>query len=611
MPYSFVVVSLGITALLCVALGVGAYRQRTASGAVAESIAILMLAVVLWIVSYTFEIISVDPLLKGVWHRSKYLLIVSIPVIWFAFSALYTGRERWVTRRRLLLLLIVPAITTLLMWTNPSHNLVWVNYRPETIGEITIINSEAAIWFWVHSFYSYGLIVIGTALLVRQFAVSPRLYRLQLTALFVAVAVPFAASAATVFGGLPIDLAPFAFTVTGVSLLLGLLRYQFLDLLPVAREMVINGMSDGMIVLDRLERIVELNPAAQKVINRPVADLIGQPITQTLQLLIRNPDLAERYRSAESIQDEIVLEGDTPRYLDVRVSPLLDNQQRLTGRVIVFRDITERKNAEQRIQAQNDALVKANHELIVARKLAEEATLLKSQFLATMSHELRTPLNAIIGYTEIQLEGMTGELSPEQQDYQKRVLANGEHLLSLINDVLDISKIEAGRFEIVHNPFNLRDWMNEIVRQNRGLAEEKGLLFDVDIDPQLPETLIGDSARLKQIVINLVSNAVKFTEKGAVKVNLSANDADSWKIAVTDSGIGIPPHAQDTIFDEFRQLDSSSTRQYGGTGLGLAIVKKLVLLMGGKINLKSETGEGSTFTITIPYVKEVEATLAP
>src|SRR5690606_231211 len=255
-------------------------------------------------------------------------------------------------------------------------------------------------------------------------------------------------------------------------------------------------------------------------------------------------------------------------------------------------------------------LVKANQELIIARKLAEEATVLKSQFLATMSHELRTPLNAIIGYTEIQLEGMTGELTPEQEDYQRRVLANGEHLLALINDVLDISKIEAGRMEIVNNPFNVREWMNEIVLQNRGLAEGKGLEFAVDIDPQLPETIIGDAARLKQIVINLISNAIKFTEKGSVKVNLSQNDAQNWKITVTDTGIGIPAHAQDMIFDEFRQVDNTATRQYGGTGLGLAIVKKLVLMMGGKINLKSETGEGSTFTITIPYVKEVETSLA-
>jgi PAS domain S-box-containing protein len=610
MPYNVVVLSLGITVVLSVALAVRAWRQRAVSGAVADSITYLMLAVTWWTVGYTLEIVSVDPSLKLVWYRAKFLGIVSIPVIWFAFSALYTGREKWADRRRLMLLSIVPAITTLLIWSNPIHHLMWESYQPEFIGEISVMFSETAIWFWVHSFYSYGLIVIGTALLIRQFAGSPRLYRRQLTAVLIAAAVPSVASVITVFGSGVIDLTPFAFAVTGLALFLGLLRYQLLDLVPVARDTVINGMSDGMIVLDKLERIVELNPAAQKVINQTAADLIGKPITQTLNLLSKNPELADRYRTLDPIQDEVVLgDGATQRFLDVRVSPLLDSQGRLTGRVIVFRDITERKLAEQRIQSQNEALVRANDELVQARKQAEYATHLKSQFLATMSHEFRTPLNAIIGYTEIQLEGMTGELTAEQRDYQKRVLANGEHLLGLINDVLDISKIEAGHMEISYSRFNLRDWLNDIVLQNRGLAEGKGLEFEAQIEAQLPEIIVGDSARLKQIVINLVSNAIKFTEKGAVKLQVGGNDSETWKIAVTDSGIGIPAHAQETIFDEFRQVDSTATRQYGGTGLGLAIVKKLVLLMSGKINLKSETGEGSTFTVTIPYVKETEASL--
>jgi PAS domain S-box-containing protein len=590
-------------------LAVRTWRQRSVSGAVADTITFLMLAVIWWIVDYTFEIVSTDPAQKAFWHRAKFLGIVTIPVVWFAFSALYTGRTRWVTKQRLALLAVIPTITTFLIWTNSTFHLVWATYGPESVGEFSVINSTTAIWFWVHSFYSYGLIVVGTALLVRQFAGSPRLYRRQLTAVIIAALVPFVASAITVFGSTLIDFTPFAFAVTGFSFTLGLMRYQLLDLVPIARDLVINSMSDGMIVLDRLERIVELNPAAEKVINRTAADLIGQPVMQVLKVLSRHPELADRYRTMETIRDEVVLEdGANPRFLDVRVSPLRDSQGRLTGRVIVFRDITERKLAEQRIQSQNEALVRTNDELGRARKQAETATQLKSEFLATMSHEFRTPLNAIIGYTEIQLAGMTGELSGEQREYQDRILANAEHLLALINDVLDLSKIEAGRMELIRNPFNVKDWMNEIVAQNRVLAEGKGLGFEVDIDAQLPETIVGDAARLKQIVINLVSNAIKFTEKGAVKVRIGADGAENWQIAVSDTGMGVPAHAQETIFEEFRQVDGTSSRAHGGTGLGLAIVKKLVLLMGGKIHLKSDIGAGSTFTVTIPYVKEPVAT---
>ena len=169
-----------------------------------------------------------------------------------------------------------------------------------------------------------------------------------------------------------------------------------------------------------------------------------------------------------------------PIYLDVRASSLHDRRGAITGRVVILRDITRRKQTEQQIQAKNMALVKANEELGIARRQAEHATQLKSQFLATMSHELRTPLNAIIGYTEIQLAGMTGELTEEQTDYQGRVLANAEHLLGLINDVLDLSKIEAGRMELARKPFDVRPWIDDIAMQNRILAQDKGLQFEVE-----------------------------------------------------------------------------------------------------------------------------------
>ena len=292
-----------------------------------------------------------------------------------------------------------------------------------------------------------------------------------------------------------------------------------------------------------------------------------------------------------------------PTFLDVRVSPLYDHQGRFSGRVVMFRDITERKLAEQQITAQNAALLQTNRDLAEARKQAEYATQLKSQFLATMSHELRTPLNAIIGYTEIQLAGMTGELNKEQSDYQERVLANAEHLLTLINDVLDLSKIEAGRMELLQKPFGVKEWLDDIVLQNQILAQEKHLDFEVEVDEHLPASIVGDAARLKQVVINLISNAIKFTEKGCVRIQLDQNDPIGWVITVADSGMGIPAHMHETIFEEFRQVDGSSRRQHGGTGLGLAIVRKLIMMMGGTIRLKSELGKGSAFTITLPYVQ--------
>ena len=161
--------------------------------------------------------------------------------------------------------------------------------------------------------------------------------------------------------------------------------------------------------------------------------------------------------------------------------------------------------------------------------------------------------------------------------------------------------------DMIRRPFAVREWLDDIVRQTQVLATDKKLRYEVEFDETLAETLVGDEARLKQIVINLLSNAVKFTDEGGVTLEVAQNDADTWKIVVTDTGIGIPPHMQETVFEEFRQVDNSSRRRHGGTGLGLAIVRRLVLMMNGTIRLKSEVDKGTTFTVIVPYVPEVEA----
>jgi len=264
----------------------------------------------------------------------------------------------------------------------------------------------------------------------------------------------------------------------------------------------------------------------------------------------------------------------------------------------------ERKKIEDQVQAQNESLVKANRALAVARRQAEAANKLKSQFLATMSHELRTPLNAIIGYSQLQISGMVGPMTDEHAGYQERILINAQHLLRLINEVLDLSKIEAGRMELLEKPFSLRGLIDEVVAQNQILAEQKSLPLTVIYDDRLPSQVIGDVARLKQIMINLLSNAVKFTKVGVIKLEAQRLNKDDWKFTVSDTGIGIPSHMQETVFEEFRQVDDASSRQHGGTGLGLAIVRRLVLMMGGSIRLTSSSNVGSQFAVTLPLITD-------
>jgi signal transduction histidine kinase len=263
-------------------------------------------------------------------------------------------------------------------------------------------------------------------------------------------------------------------------------------------------------------------------------------------------------------------------------------------------EITELKAAADKIASQNDLLVQTNRDLVEAQKQAEESSRLKSEFLATMSHELRTPLNAIIGFTDFMLNGLPANLTDKQRDYLQRVVANGERLLALINDVLDIAKIEAARLELSDVAITPGNLLKAIDSQLHTLADQKGLTFETHLDPTLPTLIKGDPKRLEQIMVNLIGNAIRFTETGGVSVRFDRIELARWTITVTDTGVGIPPHALDFIFDEFRQVDGSARREYGGTGLGLAIVRKLAVLMGGTVRVQSEVGKGSTFIVQLP-----------
>jgi signal transduction histidine kinase len=246
-----------------------------------------------------------------------------------------------------------------------------------------------------------------------------------------------------------------------------------------------------------------------------------------------------------------------------------------------------------------------NEELQIATARAKEAARVKGEFLANVSHELRTPLNAIIGFSDMLLMGMSGDLNSKQRHKMERLKENGVRLLNLINDILDITRIEARRVEIVNKPFSPHVLTDRLSAQMAVLAERNGLEFTTSIDPDLPNSLTGDEQRIEQVVVNLLSNAFKFTEQGSVALEVWQNEQKGcWGITVGDTGRGIPPHALNFIFEEFRQVDGGFARAYKGSGLGLAITRNLVRLMDGQIAVESELGKGSTFTITLPVVAE-------
>jgi len=239
----------------------------------------------------------------------------------------------------------------------------------------------------------------------------------------------------------------------------------------------------------------------------------------------------------------------------------------------------------------NEELGRLYHQL-------EAASRHKSQFLANMSHELRTPLNAILGYTELILDNVYGEVSEKIREVLERLEKSGRHLLGLINDVLDLSKIEAGQLTLALTDYSIREVVQSVFTAVEALAAEKHLPLTATAPPDLPVGR-GDERRITQVLLNLVGNAIKFTETGEVRVAVTASDS-AFCVSVADTGPGIAPADQEKIFEEFQQADSSGTRKKGGTGLGLAIAKRIVELHGGRIWVESSPGKGSTFSFTLP-----------
>lgn len=253
------------------------------------------------------------------------------------------------------------------------------------------------------------------------------------------------------------------------------------------------------------------------------------------------------------------------------------------------------KEMEQRI-------IERTKELEIAMEKAKESDRLKSAFLAVMSHELRTPLNSIIGFTGIMLQGLAGPLNEEQTKQMRMVQNSARHLLSLINDVLDISKIEAGQVELYYSNFDLKEAIKKVLDIVKPLSDKKNLTLTYDIKEGVGN-IETDQRRFEQIIINILNNAIKFTEHGEVRL-VADYDEKYYVISISDTGIGIKPEDMDKLFKPFQQVDTGLARKNEGTGLGLSICKRLIDMMGGEISVKSEYGRGSTFTIKIPKSKE-------
>ena len=518
------------------------------------------------------------------WLHVQIPAYATVTVLWLLLVLNYVDRH--LSPRYVAALFVVPVATVLMHWTNDWGHLYWSRVWVDHSGPAPIMGRTYGLGTWFFTAFNYVMVAAGLVLLLRFLSTNP-LQRRRTLLLIGAMLLPFAANTLYYYDALPIrylDVTPYAFSITGIGMFWVIFRYRFQGIVPIAARSVVASMSDGIIVVDLDGRVADLNPAAEILLGRRKEQVEGLFAATAF----RDSSALAPYEIGKGplSGDVVVHAGKGHRLCAAKAVDIVRGHHRI-GRVITLRDVeAERQASEQLRQAQ---------------RAAEAAAVAKSRFLANMSHEIRTPMHAVVGANELLLDC---DLSSEERDLVETAQEAAHGLLSILNDILDFSKIDAGRLDLEQIPFDLPLLMDQAVQLLKPTAAKKNLDLRLSISPKAPKAVRGDPTRLRQIVLNLAGNALKFTASGSVTIringwNIGADQA-LITISVADTGIGIAPDRIGTLFREFTQEDSTVTRRFGGTGLGLAISQRLVEKMGGKIRVESTLGQGSTFIVETP-----------
>lgn len=373
--------------------------------------------------------------------------------------------------------------------------------------------------------------------------------------------------------------------------------------LPVDWRTIFDSIAEGVLIADLDYRILGCNAAMCAFVGGVEPELLGRCCYRVVHGTDSPPPecpTQAMLRTGVGAEGVVPIQG---RVCEVGVVPLGNGAAAPHGFVHVIRDVTRHVRAEEEVRALNAELEsrveERTAELEEANQRLMDASAARERFLSNVSHELRTPLNSIIGFSGVLLTGLAGELSEEQRRQVAMMNSAGSHLLALIEDVLDLSRVRAGRMEVRPEEFDARTVVSEAVDGVRISAGDRRLGLEVS-GPDGPVHVLSDPMRVRQVLLNLLSNAVKFTEEGTVSVRLEAAEADWWSVAVADTGCGILAEDLSHIFEEFYQVHVTPTRRPQGTGLGLAVSQRVARLLGGDVTVTSEPGVGSTFTLRLP-----------
>lgn len=585
-----------------ISVGVLFYAWRYRASRQIPALIWLTFSVLGWLVCNILDLVTSTQAGTVFWAKAGYVFIMSTTLIWLRFALRYTNHYKWLQARRFAWFCIIPLLTIFIVFTNELHHLMWVEYTFVPVGNALAIHIlRYGAWFWINVVHEYLLVFIGAALIVRQSFKSFALYRQQSVWLVAGAIIPLIGNVIYVFRlipGLVQDYTSVTFAIAAVAFIIGMSRHQLFDLQPVARDAVIDSMSDAMFALDNRDRIVDLNPAAVAMIGLEADAILGQPAAQAFAPW---HDMVEQFKDTFEVQTDIVADyRQQQRHYDLRILPLRDHAEQVIGRLLVVRDITDRKTTEVQLRERTAELEALNEQL--------------DAFVHTVAHDIKDPLTGVVALATL-LREYFEDLSPNAiAEYLDAITQSTMRLASIVDALLLLASVR--QLEAVNTePLDMSEMIANVQKRLSVLIAERQAIFIV---PESWPTIHSYGPWIEEVWTNYISNAIKYggtppcvelgftvLADGLPMVNAEdvpqptiPSSQSKIRFWVRDNGPGLAIEQQAQLFTKFTRLRDTEP----GHGLGLSIARNIVEKLGGEVGVESTIGQGSTFWFTLPVM---------
>lgn len=573
-PFSITLLVSSVTCLLLTAL------LLIKEGRTVRWFALMMLSITLWAVFYGFELATAELSSIMWWIRFEYVGIAFLAPAWLIFILKYVGRDRWLTRVNVSFLLVMTVTTLFMVWFNDYHKLFYRSTDVVQVEGISIFEFEAGPWYNVFTIYFYILLVIGVLLLIRRFRQGDTVFRKQNRAILIGAMVPWGANILYKLGLSPfgnVDLTPFAFLITAFVIGIALFRWKLFDIIPVARERVIDSMNDGVLVVDSKMRIIDANNRMISYLKLTLDDVLGAPLFDVLPLD------EERYKQIEDdIEEPLDLtKGGNTRNYEFKASTLVDRNKVYSGRLFLFRDVTESKKAREDFRLQAQELGHLNK--------------LKDRLFSIIAHDLRGPLTNLKEILEMNQDGAITQ--EEFKGILPLISKDVGHTVDMLENLLYWSKSQLQGEKVEPVSLDMRKLSEGVLTLLEKKAMEKGIRMKNEV-PEGTE-VFADQDMTELVMRNLASNAVKFCGDGDRIYIMAEAQHSQTTIEIKDTGVGIDGDNLDKLFG-LENFTTPGTSMEQGTGLGLLLCREFVEKNGGNIWVESRKGLGSSFFFSLP-----------